>query len=146
MKNFFLSAILIILVTICFAGCEENIVPDIEKKLAGSDKVTIYFYEEGTSKVTDPDKIVTIELKSVIDSIVSSIENIDALDYKCGYNGTIEFFENRKPVFVSEFNFQSECAHFVFRHNKKMFTKKMSEHGRLILTDYFSRTHNKALK
>lgn len=143
MKNFYLTAILFILVSLFITGCEENIIPDIEKKLSGTEKVTIYFYEEGTNKVTDPDKIVTIEIKQVIDSIVGSIESTDAEDYKCGYNGTIEFFENKKTIFVSEFNFQNDCAHFVFRHNKKMFSKKMSEQGRILLQDYFSRTHNK---
>lgn len=144
-KNYF-NKILIVFLTLFVSGCEENIIPDIEKKLSGTDKVTIYFYEEGTSKVTDPEKIVSIELKTVIDSIISSFENEDAADYKCGYSGTIEFFENRKTILVSEFNFQPDCAHFVFRHNKKMFSKKMSNHGREILSDYFSRTHNKALK
>ncbi|KAA0210530.1 MAG: hypothetical protein OZ913_00245 [Ignavibacteriaceae bacterium] len=138
-----LYLIITFLLSALIYGCEDNIIPGLQEKLIKADKITIYFFDEGTNTVSDPDKIVTIEQKQDINTLINSISGESSPEYKCGYNGSIEFFNDNKSIFVTEFNFENDCAHFVFRYNKEMFSKKMEESGIRLLKEYFSRTHKK---
>jgi len=140
MKHFFhklLQSILIISLFIIIS-CGESINSELEKKLAGANKIKLYFFDKENGTVKDSKMIVTVSKQDDIKKIVESITDETAEQYKCGYSGQLEIFKDNDLLFNAEFNFENECTHFVFRYNKQMLFKVMSEEGSSILKKYHS--------
>jgi len=134
-----LFSLLIILFLICVYSCEDSIKTELGNKLAGANKIKLYFFDKEHGSVKDSKMIVTVSQQDDIMKIVESITDEKAGQYKCGYSGMLEIFKDNNLLFNAEFNFEKECRHYVFRYNKQMLFKVMSEEGSDILNEYYNK-------
>ena len=129
--KFVASAILIL---ILIAGCSSE-TDLMKKKLAKSDKVKIYFYDEVTGS---PYAVNTIENKDTVQMILSGVSDEDTPDLKCGYTGAIEFFSENQSLMNLEFNVNKDCEHIVFMVNNNSYSKKLMTPAIEVLRNYFT--------
>lgn len=139
MKYLFYKLSQSLIILSLFASCGDSIHIELEKKLAGTNKIKLYFFDKEHGTVKDSKMIVTVSKQDDIKKIIESITDETAEQYKCGYSGQLEIFKDNDLLFNAEFNFEKECRHFVFRYNKQMLFKVMSEEGSAILKDYHSK-------
>jgi len=141
MKHFFhkLLPSLIILSLFTITSCGDSINSELGKKLAGTNKIKLYFFDKESGTVKDSKMIVTISKQDDIKKIVESITDETPGQYKCRYSGHLEIFKDNDLLFNAEFNFEEECRHYVFMYNKRMLFKVMSEEGSALLKDYYSK-------
>lgn len=116
--------------TLFFTSCGDSIKPGLDKQIANTDSIKIYFLSE---KDNTTQRVVTISNRSEIDNIIASITDEKSEQYKCGYTGQMDFYEKGKIILSPEFNSNPDCAHYVFRYKDKMYHKKMNEDGQRIL-------------
>ena len=141
MKPFFHKLIpsLIILFLFNITSCGDSINSELGKKLAGANKMKLYFFDKESGTVKDLKMVVTVSKQDDIKKIVESITDETAEQYKCGYSGQLEIFKDNDLLFNAEFNFEKECRHFVFRYNERMLFKIMSGEGSTLLKDYYDK-------
>ena len=138
MKNVFkinLKIALVLLVVI-FCSCDDSIKASLDKQIAGTDMIKLYFYDK-TGKLTNKNDIVTIQDKDIINKLLQAITEESAPENKCGYTGSMEYFKGGKSILTSEFNSMLECSHIIFRLKDNMYSKKLSPESILILNKYY---------
>lgn len=123
--------LILLVFTFALTSCGDSIKPGLDKQIANTDSIKIYFLNE---KDNTTQRVVTISGKDEIENIIASITDEKSEQYKCGYTGQMEFFEKGKIILSPEFNSNPDCAHYVFRYKDKMYHKKMSEDGQQILS------------
>jgi len=135
MKNVF-NLVLLFLVVI-FCSCDESsIKASLDKQIAGTDMIKLYFYDK-TGNLTAKSSIITIQDKEIISKLLLAITDETTPEYKCGYTGSIEYFKENKSVLVGEFNSMPECSHIVFRIKKNMHSKMLSPESLIIINKYY---------
>jgi hypothetical protein len=134
MKRGFILSILLILMFV-LTSCGDSIKPGLDKQVSNTDSIKIYFLSQ---KDNTTQKVVTLKDKNEIESIIASITDDKAEQFKCGYTGQMEFYEKGKIILSPEFNSNPECAHYVFRYKDKMYHKKMGNEGQDLLLRAFN--------
>lgn len=122
--------LLLLLLIFIISGCGDSIKPGLDKEISGTDSIKIYFLSD--IKNTPP-KVVTLKEENGISNIIASITDEGTEQYKCGYSGQMEFYKMGKIIMSPEFNFEQDCAHYVFRYKNQMYHKKMSTDGQKML-------------
>lgn len=117
---------------VIFAGCDDSIESGLNKQIAGTDSIKVYYFDEKTGATKS---VITISDKNDIRSIISSITDESAAEYKCGYNGQLEFYQTDSIIFSPEFNYMEDCPHYVFMYKKNIYRKVMSSEGRELLLE-----------
>ena len=127
----------LVFIVVLFCSCEDDsIKASLDKQLSGTDMIKLYFYDK-TGKLTNKNSIVTVQDKEIISKLKQAITDETSPDYKCGFMGTLEYFEDNKSILVVEFNALPECAHVIFRLKDNMFSKKLSPESIIILNKYY---------
>lgn len=141
MKTFFhkLLPSLLILSLFVISSCGDSINSELGKKLAGANKLKLYFFDKESETVKDLKMVVTVSKQDDIKKIIESIMDESAEQYKCGHSGQLEIFKDNDLLFNAEFNFEKECRHYAFRYNERMLFKVMTEEGGTLLEDYYSK-------
>ena len=134
MKNTF--KIFILFLVLIFSSCEDSIRASLDKQLSGTDMIKLYFYDK-SGNLTNKDNIVTIQDKDIISKLMQAVTDETAPEYKCGYNGSIEYFKENKSILVGEFNTMPNCSHIIFRLKKDMYSKILSPESLIILNKYY---------
>jgi hypothetical protein len=133
----FIFKIVLLFTVVIFCSCEDDsIKASLDKQLAGTDMIKLYFYDK-TGKLTNKNNIVTVQDKEIIGKLMQAITDETAEDNKCGFTGTMEYFKENKSTLVVEFNSLPECAHGIFRLKDNMFSKKLTPESLIILNKYF---------
>ena len=127
-----ISYLIIIMCCFLFASCGDSIESGLNKQIAETDSIKIYFFDEKTGATKN---VVTVSDPAEINAIKSSITDESAESYKCGYSGQLEFYKADSIIFTPEFNFMEECPHYVFMFKKNIYRKVMSKEGRELLTE-----------
>lgn len=134
MKN--VLKITLLFLTILLCSCDNSIKASLDKQIAGTDMVKLYFYDK-TGKLTNKNNIVTIQDKDIVSKLQQSITDETAPENKCGYTGSMEFFKAGKSILTTEFNTMPECSYIIFRVKDNMYSKKLSPESILIITKYY---------
>lgn len=133
----FVLKIILLFTVVIFCSCEDDsIKASLDKQLAGTDMIKLYFYDK-TGKLTNKNNIITVQDKEIIGKLMQAITDETAPDSKCGFTGTMEYFKENKSILVAEFNSLPECAHVIFRLKNNMFSKKLTPESLIILNKYF---------
>lgn len=137
--------ILLGFISINFYSCGDSIQATFDKELKDVDMVKIYFYENNTGR-PGKDKIATIQDKTVINVIKTSVMDETADLPKCGYTGSMEFFKKNISISNMEFSTEPGCERIVFRLNDNMYSKKLSLQGIKLINDIYAKVdmQNKA--
>ncbi|MBX7044715.1 MAG: hypothetical protein K1X86_02665 [Ignavibacteria bacterium] len=137
--------ILIVILSCVFFSCDDSIKNLLDKQIAGTDMVKLYFYDK-TGRLTNKNNIITVQDKEIIAKLLQAISDETAKDNKCGYNGSMEYFKEGKSLLTSEFNSLPECSNIIFRLKDNMYSKKLSAESIVILNKYYEmiESQNKA--
>jgi len=131
-----ISIIFTLIAAVVLCSCGDSIQKSLDKQLAGSDMIKIYFYDKN-GKLTGKENIITIEDKDIVAKLTRAITDETAPEYKCGYTGSMEFFKAGKSVLNTEFNIMPECSHIIFQIKANMYSKKLSPESILIINKYY---------
>ena len=129
------STTFILIVVLFLISCGDSIKSGLEKQLMGTDSIKVYFFDKKSNSV---EKVVTVNEKSGVDEIISSISDESSEQFKCGYNGQMEFYKGGEIILSPQFNTGDGCEHYVFRFKDRMYHKVMTKKGRDILMAYLS--------
>ncbi|MEO7923613.1 MAG: hypothetical protein ABIR30_08035 [Chitinophagaceae bacterium] len=102
-------------------SCSDN--SAVSKKLSGSDSLIINFKDISSGRITK--SLVTTELKA-IKRLQQFVAGKSTEEYKCGYNGSLLFYEKGNLVSDVSFNYAKDCAHFLLSVQEKLVSTKMS--------------------
>ena len=73
-------------------------------------------------------EVIEITDKDEIDKIIDYVSTINSPLYKCGYEGTIEYYcKNNNVIIAMEFN--TNCNTIVFEYDDKIYNKRISKNG-----------------
>jgi hypothetical protein len=128
-----------------FYSCSNPVEDKLDDISGNADKVEIFFYNGKENNIDDRSKIIILNERDQIKYLFSFISEDDSPEYKCGYNGSIKFYNNNAGIFDTEFNIEIECSHFSFVLNDELYFKKMKGEGRSYLEDLFLSPDNKNL-
>jgi hypothetical protein len=131
--------VLVVISVFLFISCGDSIDSELNEKLAGANKIKLYFFDKEHGTVKDPKMIVTVSKQGDIKKIINSITGETTKQFKCGYSGQLEIFKDNTLLLNPEFNFEEECRHYVFMYNGNMLFKVMSEEGSNLLKEYFDK-------
>ena len=134
MKTVFRISLMFLVVIFC--SCGDSIKSSLDKQIAGTDMIKLYFYDK-TGKLTNKNDIVTVEDKEIIAKLTQAITEETTSDNKCGYTGTMEYFKSGKSLLSAEFNSMPECTQIIFLMKKNMYSKKLSPESVIILNKYY---------
>ena len=117
MKFLFSAAIIFSLIS-----CGSKSV--ISKKLNGSDSLVINFTAPQSDSVI---KSVTTTDNKAIDKLTRFVDDKEAEEFKCGYNGSLLFFSKGKLLSEVNFNYtEAGCSHFLLSIDSKLVSTVMS--------------------
>jgi hypothetical protein len=125
-----ITLLIVFLLSIWFTSCGDSIEGGLNKQIAVTDSIKIYFFDEKTGATKN---VVTISDQNEINTITASITDETAESFKCGYSGQLEFYKADSIIFTPEFNYMEECPHYVFMFKKNLYRKVMSKEGREFL-------------
>ena len=134
MRTKYIFSLLVLLsISAVFASCDDSIQSGLNKQLKGADKVKVYFFAPGETTIKDSTMIVTINRKEEIEKLISTISDESTDQFKCGYSGYMDLYEKNIVIQSIEFNYDAECAHYVFRFKTQIYYKAMTEEGQKLL-------------
>lgn len=136
--NILVSALLVIIVFVLLS-CGDSIDSKLNEKLAGANKIKLYFFDKEHGTVENPKMIVTVSKQGDIKKIISSITDETSEQFKCGYSGQLEIFKDNELLLNPEFNFEEECRHYVFTYRDEVMFRMMTEEGSELLKKYYER-------
>lgn len=126
------SILFLPVIVLSLVSCGDSIKSGLEKQLTGTDSIKVYFFDEKSNSV---EKVVTVTEKSGIDEIISSISDESSEQFKCGYNGQMEFYKGGDIILSPQFNTGDGCEHYVFRFKDRMYHKAMTAEGKQFLEE-----------
>ena len=94
------------------------------KQLSGSDSLVINFTAPQSDSVI---KSVTTTDNKAIDKLTRFVDDKEAEEFKCGYNGSLLFFSKGKLLSEVNFNYtEAGCSHFLLSIDSKLVSTVMS--------------------
>jgi hypothetical protein len=93
------------------------------KQLSGADSVIINFNDPQTNSIANT--INTTETKA-INKLKQFVGGKEAQEYKCGYNGNVQFYAKGDLLGDFSFNYQDGCKHFIQLKDDKLNSTAMS--------------------
>ncbi len=105
----------------CFSSCSEN--SDVTKKLSGCDSLVINFFEPQSDIIS---KSVATADEKAINRVSEFVSAKETEAYKCGYSGSLHFYERGKMVSDVSFNYSEGCRHFLLDVKGKLTSTMMS--------------------
>ncbi len=123
------------IVLIMVLGCTSGIDTYLENN---TDMVKLRFYALNGDSIDYDYLTVMIESRKEIQKIIGSISVKSRPRYKCGYNGKIEFYNNREILIRQmKFNLNKNCNHIIYTHNGTLYSKKITEPGIRYLSRFY---------
>ncbi len=117
-----MRVVIFIITLLFFASCSQN--SAVSKKLSGCDSLVVNFYAAQSDSVTR--SVATAE-KKAIRRLAEFVSAKETEQFKCGYDGSLHFFEKGKMVSDVSFKFSDEgCRHFLLDVEGKLSSTKMS--------------------
>ena len=128
-----------VITALVLISCGDSIDSEFNEKLAGANKIKLYFFDKERGTVKDPKMIVTVSKQGDIKKIISSITDKTSEQFKCGYSGQLEIFKDNKLLLNPEFNFEEECRHYVFTYKDEVLFRVMTKEGSALLREYYEK-------
>lgn len=120
---------LFLIITV-FASCGGSAVT---KKLSSADSLVVTFNKPGTDSVIN---MVNTTEKNAIKKMAGFFDGKEAKEYKCGYDGSMVFFQKGKPIVSAVFKYSDkDCRHFFFDMDNKVMTTEMGNEAADFLKD-----------
>jgi hypothetical protein len=92
--------------------------------LSGSDSLVINFNEPQSNNI---EKTVITTEENAINKLARFTSGDSATEYKCGYDGNLQFYKNGELTGDVSFNYSGEnCRHFIQLKEGKLTSTKMS--------------------
>lgn len=112
-------------------SCTSN--NDVKEWIISSDSVAINYFK-GDGSRDSVYQVVILKDKKQIESLAGYMTGSSSENYKCSYDGSIQFYKNRTVILDAEFRMNlSGCMHFAFVYNDKLYSTKMSEEAKQFL-------------
>lgn len=112
--------VLLLLPVVLLMSCSGN---ENSKQLSGADSAIINFNDPQTNSIANT--INTTEGKA-IKKLKQFVGGKEAQEYKCGYNGNVQFYAKGALLGDFSFNYQDGCKHFIQLKDNKLSSTAMS--------------------
>ena len=103
------------------SSCSEN--SEVTKKLSGCDSLVINFFAPGSDMIS---KSVATADKKAINRVSEFVSAKETEAFKCGYSGSLHFYERGKMVSDVSFSYSEGCRHFLLDVKGKLTSTTMS--------------------
>lgn len=114
-----MKCIFLTFAVVLFISCNNQ--SPVQNAVSNADSVYISFNDTTAIKKT------SITDKAIITQLSEALAGKEAPEYKCGYDGTIFFYEKGKEVLNADFiSKQKDCMHFRYTLNNQLVTTELS--------------------
>ncbi|HUR65353.1 MAG TPA: hypothetical protein VMZ03_03300 [Chitinophagaceae bacterium] len=117
-----MKAIMLLSLVIVIFSCSGTDSP-VSKQLSGADSIAINLNASGSDSIINT--IETTEI-TAIKKLKRFVGGKKAEEYKCGYNGNIEFYGKGALLGDFSFNYNEGCRHFIQLKDDKLSSTAMS--------------------
>lgn len=113
----------VIVIVWLVGSCSGN--SDVSKKLSGCDSLVVNFYAPQSDSIV---KSVAATEKKAIQRLSDFVSAKETELFKCGYDGSLHFFEKGKMVSDVSFKYANDsCRHFLLDVKGELIATKMSQ-------------------
>ena len=120
-----------LLFVLFISACSGN--SEVSQKLSGTDSLIINFFAPNSQNII---KSVATADADAIRRVTEFVSTPETELYKCGYDGSLQFFEDGKQITDVGFKYSDEaCRHFLLDIKGELKATKMNAQGAEFLRD-----------
>ena len=111
-----------VILVLFFSSCKESA---LRKSFSSADSLVIHFKDEQAGQVL---KTVQTAEHKAISRMIDFIEAPETVEYKCGYDGKMFFYQKGQQIQEVDFRAKIDsCRHFSFMFEGKIMNTRMNQ-------------------